>query len=323
LIADLFQAYTPLIFWTGLGIITCRWLPSNFPHFLGRGLYWVGVPIEIFALARQSPITNHTELSPVIAIGSILTGLLIGWCALFITKHYSKSTSPIHHYSFEGSFLICSMLGNTGFVGLALVPFFVPEQDLSWAILYSITQNVFGTYGLGVLVASYFGRMADIEYDDSTVKKSFSLWVLLRDLLTVPSLWGFAIGTLSRSIPFSPGIESTLHSSLWVVIPTAFLLMGIRLSQIHGWQSLKLAIVPSVLKVISMPLIVGLILTVMGFTGGPRLAIVLMAGMPSAFAGLILAEEYHLSHDLISSSIIVSTIVFLLVLPLWLMVFPV
>jgi malate permease and related proteins len=44
---------------------------------------------------------------------------------------------------------------------------------------------------------------------------------------------------------------------------------------------------------------------------------VLMSGMPCAFAGLILAEEYHLDGNLVASSIIVSTLIFLAMIPVW------
>jgi malate permease and related proteins len=51
------------------------------------------------------------------------------------------------------------------------------------------------------------------------------------------------------------------------------------------------------------------------------LAMVLMSGVPTAFAGLIFAEEYELDRTTIASSIILSTILYLLVLPLWLYLF--
>ena len=40
----LFDAYLPLVLWTGLGLIAFRFVPQAFPRFLGRALYWVGVP---------------------------------------------------------------------------------------------------------------------------------------------------------------------------------------------------------------------------------------------------------------------------------------
>jgi malate permease and related proteins len=56
----------------------------------------------------------------------------------------------------------------------------------------------------------------------------------------------------------------------------------------------------------------------MGITGEPRLALVMMSGMPCAFAGLILAEEYDLDRDLAASTIALSTIGLLVMIPVWL-----
>jgi malate permease and related proteins len=303
----LVQAYTPLICWTGLGILSVRFLPSAFPHWLGRGLYWVGVPIEIFALARQTTFDERAQLAPTITICSLLLGLSLGWISLQIWQRLQPKSLPAP--GLKGSLLLCSMLGNTGFVGLAIVPFFVSATDLSWAVLYSVTQNVFGTYGLGVLVSSYYGRQG-------TATNRW--WTQFKDLLSVPSLWGFGLGSLTRSIQFPELVESSLHASIWVVIPGAFVLMGIRLSQIKGWQSLQLALLPAILKTIVMPTVVAIVITMMGMTGDPRLGLVLMSGMPCAFAGLILSEEYNLDRNLVASSIIVSTLIFLMMIPVWL-----
>jgi malate permease and related proteins len=271
----------------------------------------VGVPIEIFSLARQTTFDERAQLAPTITIASLILGLALGWVTLQLWQKLQPDLPPPGS-GLKGSLLLCSMLGNTGFVGLAIVPFFVSATDLSWAVLYSVTQNVFGTYGLGVLVSSYYGRQG-------TTKNKW--WTQFQDLLSVPSLWGFALGSLTRSLPFPELIESSLHASIWVVIPGAFILMGIRLSQIEGWQSLKLALLPAILKTIVMPTIVGMVITMMGMTGDPRLGLVLMSAMPCAFAGLILSEEYNLDRNLVASSIIVSTLIFLVMIPVWLYVY--
>jgi malate permease and related proteins len=311
MIDRLVQAYTPLICWTGLGILTVRFIPSTFPYWLGRGLYWVGVPIEIFSLARQTLFDERAQLAPTITIGSLLLGLVLGWISLQIWQRSQRQLPPPTP-GLKGSLLLSSMLGNTGFVGLAIVPFFVSTTDFSWAVLYSVTQNVFGTYGLGVLVSSYYGHQAT---------GTNRWWTQFKDLLCVPSLWAFALGSLTRNLPVPELVESSLHASMGVVIPGAFILMGIRLSQIQGWQSLKLALLPAILKTIVMPTIVGIAISMMGVTGDPRLGIVMMSGMPCAFAGLILAEEYNLNGNLVASSIIVSTLIFLVMIPVWLYVY--
>jgi len=325
----LWHAYVPLLVWVTVGIAVVRFLPAHLPRLLGRSLYWVGVPWEIFALARHTDLAQSIAMVPVVAIAALGMGLLLAVGVLFcvrwvfasleIPKEDASQASetpltiePERSPSEQtGSFLIAATIGNTGFVGLGIVPTLISEPNVGWAVFYSVTNNVIGTYGLGVLLASYFGR--------SQVQKNG--WAQVRDLLMVPSLWAFLTGTATRSVPFPEVIEQTLHASLWFVIPGAFLLMGMRLSQLKGLNSFQPAIVPSLLKVVLLPLLVGFACPLLNITGEPRLALVLMAGMPSAFAGLILAEEYELDRNLIASSIAVSTISLFVTIPLWLFLF--
>ncbi len=311
MIESLFQAYTPLLFWTGLGFGLVRFLPQEFPRLLGRSLYWVGVPCEIFALARQIGDLENTKLAPVIAVGSILLGLALGGISLAVGQRSTKFPQ-LERPNLQGSWLLCSMLGNTGFIGLSVVPFLVSSEQVVWAVFYSVTQNVFGTYGLGVLVASFYGRQ---------VGSTRPWWELLKDLVTVPSLWGFLLGFSTRSWSLPAAIDTALQGSVWVVIAAAFVLMGIRLSQIEGWQSLRLALLPAILKTIAMPGILGSVLMTLAIPPSARLALVIMAGVPSAFAALILSEEYNLDRDLVASSIVVSTGIFLMMLPVWIYLF--
>jgi malate permease and related proteins len=308
----LFHAFTPLIFWTSLGILLFRVLPQQLPKLLGKTLYWVGVPVEILALARQTNYGENAGLAPLVTAISLGIGLGLGWLAMpLIFDHRENTPATGQNNGDRGSFLLCGMLGNTGFVGLAIVPQLVGASHMSWAIFYSVTQNVIGTYGLGVLISSFYGRKGTAPH-----------WrTQLQDLLTVPSLWAFAIGSLTRSVPLPTNLEAGLQASIWVVIPGAFLLMGMRLSQIKGWQSLHLAFLPVTIKILLMPIGMGLVTSLCGLTSEDRLALVLMAGMPTAFAGLILAEEYELNRDLIASSIICSTLMMPLSILLWLRIY--
>ncbi|WP_414563448.1 MULTISPECIES: AEC family transporter [unclassified Anabaena] len=321
----LIHAYIPLILWTSLGLLLFRLLPQWLPHLLGRGLYWVGIPLELLALARK---TQQQELSgagslpllaSVITVGALLIGLLValltlwGWQKVLSSKLQPDSgANHCWDARTQGSFVLAAVLGNTGFVGLAIAPYLIQPDALNWALLYSITHSFVGPYGLGVLIASYF----------SHAKSANRWWMQLRDLLTVPPLWAFIIGILTRHIPLPTVMESGLQGSINVVIACAFLLTGIRVGQLQGWQNFRLAVIPAVLKVVIMPLCVGLLTTLLlGLSGDRRLAMVLMSGMPTGFAGLILAEEYNLDRDLVASSIILSILLLLLLLPLWIAVF--
>jgi malate permease and related proteins len=317
----LFHAYVPLLFWTGLGLVLFRVVPEGLPRLLGRSLYWVGVPIEVFALAHRTDFSGLIWLAPTLTGIALLVGLALAWSTLQglrylplsepegLSAFWIKGLAERDH---QGSFVLCSMLGNTGFVGLAIAPALISEANLGWAVFYAVTQNVFGTYGLGVFLASYFGRGSDQDQ---------SGWKQCRDILKTPSLWAFGLGILSRSWAFPAAVDSGFKGAIAAVIAGAFLLIGMRLCQLQGLHSLQLGLVPACLKVLVLPLVMGLGSLGLGLPPEPRLALVLMAGMPSAFANLILAEEYNLNRDLTASSIAVSTLAILPLIPLWITLF--
>lgn len=340
---------TTSILWASLGalLFQFRLMPSYLPRLLGRSLYWAGVPLQILALAHRSDFSKAVWLPPLITVAVLLLGLGLANLSLHslkqLTQHRSDAQS--HHAkrcqvceapeensrfwgfrlpfaaelsskvwprdrSSQGSFILASMLGNTGFVGLAIAPAFVSTPYLGWIVLYGVTHNLLGSYGLGVFLASYFGRHQGSDW-----------WIQLRDVLSVPSLWAFAVGWSTRYVELPAFIELGLQASLWFVIPGAFLLIGMQLSQLRGLKSLQSALVPAVLKMLVLPGLAGLGLTLLGVSGDARLALVLMSGMPTAFANLILAEEYNLDRQLAAGSIVLSTVVLPLMIPLWLALF--
>lgn len=311
----LLHAYAPLILWTGLGLLLFRFMPENFPRLLGRGLYWVGVPLQVLGLARSTDFSKNSGVAPIVTVGALGLGFIVAWLSLQVWKYFAKSKSnqptDVLSRSFIGSFMLAAMLGNTGFVGLAIAPSLISDSSMSWVVFFSITHNLIAPNGVGVLIASYFGRPLQKNH----------WWVQVKDVLSVPTLWVFAIGFLTRNVPLPEIIESGIQGSLAIVIASAFLLIGMRLAQLKGWKSFKLALFPSILKVVVMPAFVGIVMTLLGLSGEPRLAVVLMSGMPSALLGLILAEEYDLDRELVASSIILTTLLLLIMIPLWVLIF--
>jgi malate permease and related proteins len=349
MVDTLVQAYTPLILWVGLGLVALRFTPDSLPRLLGRALYWIGVPWQIFSLARYTDLSGEVGQVPLITVVTLLFGIVLAWgtaiglmrlgighpepdteetpllsetprlseTPLSETPLLSKTPSfweklrrqiPNYNRAQQGSFILAGMLGNTGFVGLGLLPTLISAENMSWAVFFSLTQNLIGTYTIGVLVASYFG--------DVSPEKRW--WGLIQNVLFVPSLWAFALGYSTRSWVLPETVDRALEGWYILVIPASFILMGMRLGKLEGWVSVKRALAPTVIKLLLLPAFVGLGTTLMGITGEPRLALVMMSGMPCAFAGLILAEEYDLDRDLAASTIALSTIGLLVMIPVWL-----
>lgn len=320
MLEELTHAYTPLLIWIGLGLLFSRITPDTFLRFLGQALYWVGVPLQLLVLARQTKTTGESLIPVAVSVGvlglSLTIAIAIWWVWQWFLKRKPDQTpeDSATAKASLGSFILATILGNTGFVGLTLTQVLTShEQSLNndWAVLFSVTNNVVGTYGIAILIASYFGKKSGPNH----------WWMQLRDLATVPSLWAFFIGLNTQFIKLPEMVESGLNQSVLVVIACALLLVGLRLGMIQWRKSLAIASTASLIKVFIVPLIVGLVATYCGVIGEERLVLVLMSGTPTGLSVLILAEVYNLDRDLLASSIALTFIGLFLALPLWLFLF--
>ncbi|MFN7661132.1 MAG: AEC family transporter, partial [Dolichospermum sp.] len=291
---------------------------DKFAKWLGQSLYWVGVPLQLLILARHTNTTNG-ELIPFIGLAVLLLSLVLAlltwwfwqWFNKIKTEQKSVEVPESLRKASLGSFILATILGNTGFVGLTLTQVLTGPENNDSAVLFSVTNNVVGTYGIAVLIASYFGQRATENH----------WWIQLRDIATVPSLWTFFIGLNTQFVQLPAVIESGLNQAIWVVIALALLLVGLRLGTIKEYQNLDIAIIASILKVLIIPLLVGLGATYAGIIDEQRLVLVLMSGTPTGLSVLILAEVYDLDRNLLASSIALTFIGLFLVLPLWLIWF--
>lgn len=318
MIETLFKAYTPLFTWIGLGLILSRFSSDRFAKWLGQSLYWVGVPLQLLVLARHTNIETG-RLIPFLGVAVLILSLALALLTWWFWQWFNKikaeqKSAEVSDYLKKaslGSFILATILGNTGFVGLTLTQVLTSPINNDWAVLFSVTNNVVGTYGIAVLIASYFGQRTTENH----------WWIQLRDIATVPSLWTFFIGLNTQFVQLPALIESGLEQAVWVVIALALLLVGLRLGTIKEYQNLNIAIIASVLKVLIIPLLVGLGATYAGIIGEQRLVLVLMSGTPTGLSVLILAEVYELDRNLLASSIALTFIGLFLVLPLWLIWF--
>jgi hypothetical protein len=314
MVDSLFQAYTPLLTWIGLGILLFRFIPASFSTRLGRALYWVGVPVQSFLFGRRTQLCSEIRLVPLIVVeASLLSiGLALiswwGWQKFFrqnVEVPLLAQPSALER-SRKASFILAALLGNTGFIGMTLAEVLIDPLYVNWAVLYNVSNTI--TYSLAVLIASHFGHSG----------KQIPWWVPLRDVLTVPSQWAFLLGLVTQERELPLIVDSGLEVTMWLVFASALLLLGLRLGSIKGWSSMELALIPASLKVLVVPGLVGLSATALGLTGEPRLVLVLMSGVPTGLATLILAEVYDLDRELLTSSITLTLVGLLLALPLWL-----
>ncbi|MEQ9355414.1 MAG: AEC family transporter [Coleofasciculus chthonoplastes F3-SA18-01] len=311
----LFQLYLQLGGGVLLGWVLGRLMPRWIPTFIGQFLFWIGVPISIITFLRGADLSGKIWIAPIAAWVAILLGALLAWFWIkgggkFAANHGLTNDTPSEwNKPTQGSFLLASMVGNTGYLGFPINLTLLGENYFGWALFYDMLGTLLGAYGLGVVLAARFGR------------GSKSQGQLVRSLVINPALWSMGIGLELRQVPLPGWLEVGMEKFAWSAIALSLVLIGMRLSQLASWRKVKQAGVGLGIKMLLIPLVLGMALSQFGIVGKPQLAIVLQMAMPPAFATLVIAEVYELDRELTVTALAVGSIGLLLTLPIWLLLF--
>lgn len=338
---NLLRLYVPLVGWIGLGMILGRTVPSIIPNYLGKFLFWIGVPIGIAIFLRQTDLSASIWLAPIVAWIAVGLGAGFAWFWIkaypwFYRKLQTQALLGLQSDSTEigqqiqqqirqqiqqwmarplqkpgqGSFLLAAMVGNTGYLGYPITLALAGSQHFGWAIFYDTLGSTLAAYGVGVVLAAYFGTKTQVQVQ-----------ALLSALVKNPALWSFWIGLGIRNVPLPQAVEQGLTGGAWVVIGLSLLLLGMRLGRLQTWHHVQPAVMSLAIKMLLVPLLIGYLLRSMGVEGAPLLVLVLQAGMPPAFATLVIAEAYDLDRDLTVATLAIGCVLLLLLLPVWLWLF--
>lgn len=292
-----------------LGWFLGRILPKQSPIYLGKFLFWIGVPIGIFSFLRRTNLSGPIWIAPLVSWAAILLGAGLAWTWIKINQHLGKLSENAAKKPNQGSFILASMVGNTGYLGYPVTLTLLGQQYFGWALFYDLLGSTIGTYGFGVVLAARFG-MGVTSYKQIAI-------VVIQN----PALWSLSLGFTARQIPLPDVVELVLQIIAWTVIGLSLILIGMRLSLLKSLQGLSQISVTLCIKMLLVPLILGIGLTMLGMTGSPRLVMVLQMSMPPAFATLILAEAYNLDRELAVTGIAIGCVGLFFTLPLWLWLF--
>ncbi|NJL79859.1 MAG: AEC family transporter [Richelia sp. RM2_1_2] len=303
---NLLELYLKLSGLVLIGFILGRRLPSTVPTRLAQFLFWIGIPIGIVAFLRQADLSGAVLIAPAVAYLAILLGAFFAWMGI---KWHCYFTNTIPQSPTQGSFILSAMVGNTGFLGYPIALSIYGTEYFAWALFYDLLGSLFGTWGLGVALAARFGGSAA------------NFWQNIKVLLINPALWSFGFGLLFRQVKIPQVAEFYLEKFGWSGIILSLVLMGMRLSRLHSWQNVPQAGASVAIKMLLVPLILGISLPLLGVTGTPAQIILLQTAMPPAFSTLIIAEAFKLDSDLAVSTIALGTVLLLVTLPIWLALF--
>ncbi len=315
---NLLELYAKLIGLALIGLILGRILPARVPMRLGQWLFWVGVPTSIVAFLRKTDLSGQIWVAPAVAYTAILFGAVLAWLAIYIIRFWTNKVIP---QPTQVSLILAAMVGNTGYLGYPIVLSLVGTQYFAWALFYDLLGTTLGAYGFGVVLAAKFGGGQNSDRDSlgETLRKDRTQ--VLKAILINPALWSFGVGLLLRQVPLPDIAVSSLDFVAWIAIAASLLLIGMRLSQLKNWGSLKLASISLIIKMVFVPLVLGICLHRLGMRGKIAQVMVLQMAMPPAFATLVLAEAFNLDRELAVTALAVGSMILLITLPFWLWFF--
>ncbi|MBD1911076.1 AEC family transporter [Leptolyngbya sp. FACHB-16] len=311
---SLLHLYMPLVGWVGLGWMCGRLLPLQIPYLLGKYLFWCGVPLSVIGFLYQADLSGPVWLASLVAWGGISTGLPLMWSWIQWQIHRGSLSPPLQRLQqpkTQASLLLVATLGNTGYLGYPVILALVGAPYFGWAIFYDMATIVVGAYGIGVLLASRLGQAHR------------TLAQAVQAIVINPTLWSCFVGMALRSLTLPSALVSILQAIAWSSVVLALLLIGMRLSQLATWNHVRLVSVSLGIKLLLLPLTMGILLSLLGFDGAPRLVMVLQAAMPPAFSTLVLAENFELDRETTVTALALGSVALLITLPVWVWLFPV
>lgn len=291
-------ALLPDFFIIALGaLIGSRIAEASWRHIDGLS-YYVLYPALLFSAASSRPIALESLLTIGLFACLIVTvGFLLSLCVSRLSKESSSQT--------RGGISQNAWRFNTalGFVAVAALP---AEATGVMAI----------TVGLAIPLANVYAVLTMARNQGRSVYK------LAREVTLNPFLLASAAGVMAGLVgnPLPDLLMSGVDRLAQAAVPIVLLSLGAALAQATLWPPDGHALSVNVIKLIALPFLVWLAITLSGQTGLVPASLLLFAALPTASAAHVLAGRYGADRKKVAVAVMQSTAAGLLTLPFWTLV---
>lgn len=262
----------------------------------------IGFPILIFSSLSKAPF-SFFEQAPLILVNSIF--ILLSFVFVFV---FGKLLG-IGKQRFLTLF-ICLILGNAAYLGIPVLSQVFGEDILSIASLI-VAIYLFWIFSVGIAYLDYSSKKANKNVVRNILKNLFGNPLFLAVIL------GFIFSSSQFELPSI--VLKSLDMVTASVTPTVLIVIGLFLGKSHigkikEWYPV---LIFSVFRLMLFPLAFYLGLLAFGIETRVFSSSILQAAMPLAITPFALADQYQLDKEFIARSIVLSTILSVISLPLW------
>lgn len=261
---------------------------------LSSAAFYVLSPALVFSALVNSNIDGGEFIQ--LALFAIIMTLGMGFIAFAAGKLMRLPRLDVI------ALILVVMIVNSGNYGLTLNELRYGSEGLSRAIVYYAVSTLL-VFSVGVLVAS-MGR-ANLRESLGRLIRLPAFYAIVLAILVV----AFSI---SIPTPIMRGIELAGSGA----IPVMLIVLGMQIADLKDIGRIWLAAPASVLRLIVAPIVAVLVANLLGLQGLGRSTAIIEASMPTAVITTILATEFMVRPGLVTSTVVLTTLLSAITLPL-------
>jgi len=200
------------------------------------------------------------------------------------------------------SLLTAVVIGNTGFIGFPVIMGIFGETGFLRAVFFNLADNLMFVIIYTLLIVKFNGEYRKI----------------INKILHMPFIWGILIGLTFNifNIPIGDVLSTTISYLGDITIPLILLTIGLSMQFDKIKEDLNLSLLATALKLFIYPIIALIILSIIPMNTFENNIILIQGGMPAAMVTLSLAIEFDLDTNLATNTIVISTLLSLITLPI-------
>lgn len=282
---------TPVFFLVFLGYLLGPRLNLD-AKTLSRTAYFILVPCFVFTMLSQ--MTISLSAAGQMILYAVLTHVVAAGAAFSVAKLLKCSKEM------TAAFVIIATFGNVGNLGLSLIGFRLGPEAQTSATIYFVT----------ILQVSFVICVGISSWTKGTgLSAVLSVFRTPALLVMVPALFFYAT-------PVEPPLFLSRATGLLgrAMVPVMLLTLGVQLSDIKKIRFSIHVAVASGLRLVAAPAIALGLSIFFSLSGMEVRSGILQAGMPVAVLGAIIAIEYDIVPQFVTTTVLFSTLASLLTL---------
>ncbi len=304
----LLQVWLPIALLVAAGGLWTRYRPQipadRLRQDLNRLVVDVLAPPLLFALSAQAPISPDLLSVPLITAIGIGIGFAVLYPVLYLSpvgRHLTRET--------RAAILLAGIFANVMFMGLPTLGFLFGEAGESYAAFADVLASTPLLWVFGVWIATRLGH----EHGHSES--------LFSTVLKLPPIWGFVLGFAVNfsGLDVDPLVKAARFVGM-ATVPIMLFTLGLSIPWGNLRPTLPVGIAVGV-KLIIAPLGAWLVAhSFAGALGDAQQAGVLEVAMPTMIMAASFADRFQLDVRAAALTAGLSSLGFLITLPLWIAV---